>query len=186
MFCAANRKSNSGWESREGLGFRSSLPQDAVNFLASTTTRIPQAPPRTPHAPDSHFNAAGRRLGQRAGSGIQVPPCQVHLWSVQCTSSCHPPLSIVFSFLRAPCLGTGCGAGCSTLRNAKPQSAHNHPGGNPGANPKSISHRCHLREAAFIWELTKETINLPPGCLQGGTTPRRWARRKTTAPTTDT
>ena len=42
-----------------------------------------------------------------------------------------------------------------------------HPGGNPGANLKSISHRCHLFEVAFLWELTKETIHLPLGCLQG-------------------
>ena len=43
-----------------------------------------------------------------------------------------------------------------------------HPGGNPGANLKSISHRCHLFEVAFEWELTKETTHLPLGCLQGG------------------
>jgi len=44
----------------------------------------------------------------------------------------------------------------------------NHPGGNPGANLKSISHRCHPILVAFVWELTKETIHLPLGCLQGG------------------
>jgi len=38
-----------------------------------------------------------------------------------------------------------------------------HPGGNPGANLKSISHKCHLFEVAFVWELTKETIVLPLG-----------------------
>ena len=43
-----------------------------------------------------------------------------------------------------------------------------HPGGNPGANLKSIYHRCSLFDAAFVWELTKETIHLPLGCLQGG------------------
>ena len=31
-----------------------------------------------------------------------------------------------------------------------------------------ISHRCYLREVACEWELTKETIYLPLGCLQGG------------------
>ena len=36
------------------------------------------------------------------------------------------------------------------------------------ANLKSISHRCHLFEVAFAWELTEETIHLPVGCLQGG------------------
>ena len=47
-------------------------------------------------------------------------------------------------------------------------SDHSHPGGNPGANRKSISHRCHLILVAFVKELTKETIYLPLGCLQGG------------------
>jgi len=42
-----------------------------------------------------------------------------------------------------------------------------HPRGNPGANLKSISHRRYFFEVAFVWELTKETIHLPLGCLQG-------------------
>ena len=42
------------------------------------------------------------------------------------------------------------------------------PGCNPGVHLKSISHRCYLREEAFEWELTKETIYLPLGCFQGG------------------
>ena len=42
-----------------------------------------------------------------------------------------------------------------------------HSGGKPGANFESISHRCHPILVAFVWELTKETINLPLGCLQG-------------------
>jgi len=42
------------------------------------------------------------------------------------------------------------------------------PGGNPGANLKSISHMCQPILVAFVWELTKETIHLPLGCLQGG------------------
>ena len=42
-----------------------------------------------------------------------------------------------------------------------------HPGGNPGANLKSIAHRCGIRKVALEWELTKETIYLPLGCLQG-------------------
>ena len=47
-------------------------------------------------------------------------------------------------------------------------SVQNHLGVELGANLKSISHRCHLFEVAFVWELTKETIHLPLGCLQGG------------------
>ena len=43
-----------------------------------------------------------------------------------------------------------------------------HPGVESRANVESVSHRCHLFEIAFVWELTKETIHLPLGCLQGG------------------
>ena len=43
-----------------------------------------------------------------------------------------------------------------------------HPEGNPRANLGSISHRCHPILVAFLWEMTKETINLPLGRLQGG------------------
>ena len=53
-----------------------------------------------------------------------------------------------------------------------PQDAVSHPGDNPWANLKSISHRCHPILVAFVWELTKETIDLPLGCLQGGRTLR--------------
>ena len=44
----------------------------------------------------------------------------------------------------------------------------NHPGVDLRANLESISHRCHLFGVEFVWELTKETIHLPLGCLQGG------------------
>jgi len=53
-----------------------------------------------------------------------------------------------------------------------PPDSSSYPGGNPGANLKSITHRCHLFEVAFVWELTKYTIHLPLGCLQGGETSR--------------
>ena len=60
-----------------------------------------------------------------------------------------------------------------------------HPGGNPGANLKSISRRYYLREAAFEWELTTETIYLPLGCLQGGAAAQRfwtWSCRMAQVP----
>ena len=44
----------------------------------------------------------------------------------------------------------------------------NRPGVELRANLKTISHKCHLEEVAFVWELTKETIHLPVSCLQGG------------------
>ena len=46
-----------------------------------------------------------------------------------------------------------------------------HLGGNPGADIKSISHICYLREVSYGYELTKSTIHLPLGCLQGGVLP---------------
>ena len=42
-----------------------------------------------------------------------------------------------------------------------------HAGVELRANLKLISHRCHLFEVAFVLDLTKETIQLPLGCLQG-------------------
>ena len=36
-----------------------------------------------------------------------------------------------------------------------------HPGGNPGANLKSISHRYYPREVAYEWELTQESSICP-------------------------
>jgi len=44
-----------------------------------------------------------------------------------------------------------------------------HPEVELRANPESNSYRCHLFEVASVWELTKETIYLSLGCLQGGT-----------------
>jgi hypothetical protein len=43
-----------------------------------------------------------------------------------------------------------------------------HPRGNPGANLKSISHRCYLILVAFVCEVTSETIHLLLSCLQSG------------------
>jgi hypothetical protein len=46
-----------------------------------------------------------------------------------------------------------------------------HPGGNPGADLRSISHRYHPILVAFVWELTKKhqfAPGLPPG-WGGGT-----------------
>ena len=56
----------------------------------------------------------------------------------------------------------------SAAANCSAGMSPDRPGGNPGANLKSISHRCDLREVAFEWELTEETIYLPLGCLQAG------------------
>ena len=49
-----------------------------------------------------------------------------------------------------------------------PNSLPPHPGVDLRANLESISHKCNLFEVAFLLELTRETIHLPLGCLQGG------------------
>ena len=60
--------------------------------------------------------------------------------------------------------GRGGGRG-SLSRNFTPLSpprvARSHPGGNLGANLKSISHRCYLQELEFERELTKEPYICP-------------------------
>ena len=35
-------------------------------------------------------------------------------------------------------------------------------------SPTDTTSSCYLFEVAFVWELTKETIVLSLGCLQGG------------------
>jgi len=63
---------------------------------------------------------------------------------------------------------SGLRQGSLDLTTSPPPRVPTHSGGNPGANLKSISQGCYLFEVAFVWELTKETIVLPLGCLQGG------------------
>jgi len=59
-----------------------------------------------------------------------------------------------------------------------------YPGVELRANLKSISNRCPISEVAFVWELTKETIHLPLGCLQGGHRNRcSWRKATHTTPT---
>ena len=51
-------------------------------------------------------------------------------------------------------------------RGARPRrmsAGIHHPEVELRANLRSISYRCHLFGAAFVWELTKETIYLPLG-----------------------
>jgi len=72
---------------------------------------------------------------------------------------------------------------CASPSCEKRVGAPRHPGGNPEANLKSISHRCYLEEVAFAWELTKETIVLPLGCLHGGEMSERTASTATSVPT---
>ena len=65
---------------------------------------------------------------------------------------------------RLPYVFTPCCRGGGELERAS------HPGVESRAIRKSISHRCHLLEVAFVWELTQaeKTVHLSLGCLQGG------------------
>ena len=80
---------------------------------------------------------------------------KVRLASSPCRGICRPPLAPSLS-LSLSCLHDR----RLRCRLAAPfphlitLSWDIHPGGNPGANVKSISHRCHLFEVAFVWELT--------------------------------
>jgi len=82
------------------------------------------------------------------------------------TRPCRDPREVAragkITFLLSPILQV------STRQHRGCYQNSSHPGGNPGANLKSISYRCYLEEVAFVWALTKETIHLPLGCLQGG------------------
>ena len=53
-------------------------------------------------------------------------------------------------------------------KKKKKERACGSPNAELRANIRSISHRCHPILVAFVWQLTKETIDLPLGCLQGG------------------
>jgi len=53
--------------------------------------------------------------------------------------------------------------GVSAARAHETHPRVHHPGGNPGSNLKSISHRCHPILVAIVWELTKESIDLSLG-----------------------
>ena len=43
-----------------------------------------------------------------------------------------------------------------------------HPGVELRESFKPISHKCHLFEVAFVWQLIIKNTHLPLGCLQGG------------------
>ena len=53
-------------------------------------------------------------------------------------------------------------------RAEKLNLSHLHPGVELRVDLKSISNKYYICEVAFVWQLTKETIQLPLGCLQGG------------------
>ena len=98
-------------------------------------------------------NCAGGATGPRC-SRQQPPRCGRHLAEDKTTKDRQAPGPFLPSKRR-------------TIRKAA-LTSRSRPGGNPGANPKSISHRCYLWEVAFKWRLNKETIDLPLGCLKGG------------------
>ena len=96
----------------------------------------------------------------------------------------HPPTTLTLNPERCTeWVGTGSvdrGMGLPSFGTRRGRRARNplslsrlsqpHPGGNPGANLKPISHRCHPVLVAFVWELTEPSISLglPPEWLNPG------------------
>ena len=131
--------------------------------LGVSLTRLAQF--ASPHHPArrSHRNGPAVGLGLSAGSVEQVLQ-RDFVPSIYFSEVPHPPpLSLKFN--PRPSGFPDPSGTCTIPRN---KCGSTHPGGNPGANLKSISNRCNLREVAFEWELTNNTISLPLGCLQGG------------------
>ena len=91
-----------------------------------------------------------------------IPARELHVPARPPCSS--PPLSgAAFADAAAATSRSGVKLAQQNRLNLQPR-----PVGDPEANLESISHRCYLREAALEWELTKETIDLPLSCLEGG------------------
>ena len=87
-------------------------------------------------------------------SDTQRPPAHLTLISSDtqpCSGPCLPTQRTPKDFVNNPSVGN-----------------QYHPGVELRTNRRSISRRCHLFEVAFVCNLTDETIQLPPGCLQGG------------------
>ena len=110
-----------------------------------------------------------RRVGGALSDPLEVGPGSIQATVVEITDLMSK------TALKAGAAGGGKGGGEGLQKFQKDMlvlafSAHPlpHPGVELRANFKPISHRCHLFEAAFVWELIKETIDLFLGCLQGG------------------
>jgi len=112
-------------------------------------------------APGGSGGKTGRSQGAPRGGdryaaseALQLPIIRRALLitsDMPCTRSCSSPPSSRKHTVPAP--------GLSAV-----MISHLHPGGNPGVNIKSISHRCHPILVAC--DLTKETIDLPLGFLR--------------------
>ena len=96
---------------------------------------------------------------------VELPPLDRDLPPLEGEEGERPPMedfiwSKEFGETFNPLFMTGMSEEEVRVINPQPST---HPGGNPGANLKSTSHRCHPILVAFVWQLTKETINLPLG-----------------------
>jgi len=100
-----------------------------------------------------------RRRSQRSPTPWYIPPTHLVLtqgWLVLDTFTGHCPWTHSEDLDLTPL-----GRKHPRTRSAPP------PGVELNAYLKSISHRCHLYEEAFVWKLTKQTIHLLLVCLQG-------------------
>jgi len=104
----------------------------------------------------------GRAVGVRGGRGERIPVFETFKVGISFEARKNRMMHENLS-------GDGTSSSAKKMGEAGwCERAISQPGGNPWANRKSISHRCYLRAEAFEWELTKETIYLPLGCVQGG------------------
>ena len=137
MFCAAKSNDRTPVGIGEG-GFGLSLvpPAGCCQFPRFDHRTDPENIP--PHLTRSEFPfqrclSSPRPASWQRDSGAALPGPSVVDPVMRRISSCHLPLSIVFVFPSTLCPGTGCGVGCRTLRNSKPQSVPNEPGRPHGA-----------------------------------------------------
>ena len=99
------------------------------------------------------------RLSASAGATSRQVPRHQHLSS---------SATLLHLYRVFPRLYVAVPGGWSREGASSSPTTSSHHGGNPGANLKSISHRCCLFEVAFVWELTTATIVVTLGCLQDG------------------
>jgi len=124
--------------------------QDGGTHFATLLTITSSSSSNAPCAPSGGVGGFLRR--DRLGSAPRSLRGRLSLSAPQKPCGCTPPSVSPYSDTRGPAL-----------------SSLTHPGGNQGANLKSISHRCHPILVAVVWELTKKNIlfapGLPPGSL---------------------
>ena len=106
------------------------------------------------------FPKKSKQLGLTSNS-------QAFVWSIALAKSAQASFAAANSAISRPPSVRGIHNLAGSIADPKPRRETHHPGGNPGVNRESISHRRHPILVAFLWDLTKETIDLPLGSPRG-------------------